>query len=111
MYIKITNFVVCDRCEHQIITYFFHTDLFRNCIPSSVYVCISWLLILLRNYEIKGANHILLKVSAPSQQVTSLKYTPLQFCRHNNFVAYTVQTINKKPFLQFHFSDLLYQGH
>ena len=35
-----TNFNVCDRCENQKITYFFHTDTFRNCIPSSVYICV-----------------------------------------------------------------------
>ena len=42
IYIQIDryNFIVCDRCRHQKIAYFFHTDIFRNCIPSSVYVCV-----------------------------------------------------------------------
>ena len=40
IYLKETNFIVCDHCEHQKITYFFHTDIFRNCIPSSVCVCL-----------------------------------------------------------------------
>ena len=40
IYLKETNFIVCDHCEHQKITYFFHTDIFRNCIPSSVCVCV-----------------------------------------------------------------------
>ena len=35
---KKNNFNVCDRCEHQKSHIFFHTDIFRNCITSSVYV-------------------------------------------------------------------------
>ena len=26
------------------ITYFFHIDIFRNCIPLSVYMCVLWVL-------------------------------------------------------------------
>ena len=40
MYIDKTNFIVCDRCEHQKITFFFHTGIFQNCIPLSLYVCV-----------------------------------------------------------------------
>ena len=37
---KKNNFHVCDRCKHQKPHIFFHTNIFWNCIPSSVYVCV-----------------------------------------------------------------------
>ena len=39
IYIKNLRYV-CGCCEHQKTTYFFHTDIFRYCIPLSVYVCV-----------------------------------------------------------------------
>ena len=40
IYIYKAKFNVCGRYEHKKITYFFHTDIFQNCIFSSVYVCV-----------------------------------------------------------------------
>ena len=34
----VNKFNVCDRCERQESHVFFHTNIFCNCIPSSVYV-------------------------------------------------------------------------
>ena len=40
IYIKNTNFNISERCATSKVTCVFHTDIFWNCIPLLVYVCV-----------------------------------------------------------------------